>query len=117
MNQVSIIDAHVSFYSVCMFYSIAPSDSVLNVMVSNVTDVDDIAVSIEWDPPTDPNGFIRYYHIVFQQTSEVLYGSGGSASGTSTNGCPPINTTIIEERVFFNETTDAPTMIIINGLG
>ena len=101
----------------CVFYSIAPSDSVQNVMVSNVTDVDDIAVSIEWDPPTDPNGFIRYYRITFQQTSEVLYGSGGSASGTSNSGCPPMNTTIMEERVLFNETMEASTMIILNGLG
>ena len=86
-------------------------------MASNVTSVDDIAISIEWDPPTDPNGFIRYYRIAFQQTSEMLYGSGGSASGTDNSGCPPINTTIVEERVLFNGTTEAPTMIILNGLG
>ena len=86
-------------------------------MVSNINGVDDIAVFIEWDPPADPNGFIRYYRIAFQQTSDVLYGSGGSASGTGNSGCPPINTTIVEERVSFNETTEAPTMIILNGLG
>ena len=85
-------------------------------MISNVTDVDDIAVSITWDPPTDPNGVIRYYHIVFQQTSEMLYGIA-SGSGTDNSGCPPINSTIMEERVLHNGTTEVTTMITLRGLG
>ena len=47
----------------------------------------------------------------------MLYGSGSSVNGTSNSGCPPISTTIMEERVLFNETAEAPTMIILNGLG
>ena len=96
----------------------APSDSVQNVMVSNITDVDDIAVSITWDPPTNPNGIIQYYRIVFQQTSEVFYGiANGSGSSFDNSGCPPMDTTIMEERVLYNGTVEAPTMITLSGLG
>ena len=98
----------------------APSDSVQNVMVSNVTDIDDIAVCITWDPPTNPNGIIRYYRIVFQQTSEMFHGiasDSGDGSGTDNSGCPPMDTTIMEERVLYNRTVEAPTMIILSGLG
>ena len=51
---------------------IAPSDSVQNVMVSNVTDVDNIAVFITWGPPTDPNGIIHYYRVRYVQASDPL---------------------------------------------
>ena len=96
----------------------APSDSVQNVMVSNVTDIDDIAVYITWDPPTDPNGIIQYYHIIFQLTSEMFYGiASGSGSGTDNSGCPPTDTTIMEERVLDNGIVEAPTMITLSGLG
>ena len=95
-----------------------PSDSVQNVMVSSVTDIDDIAISITWDPPTSPNGIIQYYRIIFQQTSEMFYGiASGSFSGTDNIGCPPIDTTIMEERVIYNGIVEAPTMITLSGLG
>ena len=117
MNQVSYDNSHASLSYIYIF-PIAPSDSVQNVMISNVTDVDDIAVSITWDPPTDPNGVIRYYRVVFQQISEMFYGiANGSGSGTDNSGCPPINTTIMEERVLRNGTTEVTTMITLRGLG
>ena len=117
MNQVSYDNSHASL-SYIYILPIAPSDSVQNVMISNVTNVDDIAVSITWDPPTDPNGVIRYYRVVFQQTSEMSYGiASGSGSGTDNSGCPPINTTIMEERVLRNGTTEVTTMITLRGLG
>lgn len=94
-----------------IYLTTVPSNPVQNVMVSNVTDEDTVAVMISWDPPENPNGFIRYYRIEFQQT---VYGSG---SGIDSNGCPSINMTIMEERVLYNGTTEAPTMIILDELG
>ena len=117
MSQVSYDNSHIQLYY-CIHFPTAPSDPVRNVTIFNVTDVDDIAVFITWEPPTDPNGFIRYYRIAFQQTSELFYGiASGSGSGADNSGCPPIDTMIMEERVLYNETVEAATMITLSGLG
>ena len=76
MNQVSYDNSHTSL-SYMYIFSIAPSDPVQNVMISNVTDVGIITVT-KWDPPTDPNGIIRYYHVEFMQASDPLADTGGT---------------------------------------
>ena len=97
--------------------SIAPSDPVQNVMISNVTDVDDITVSITWDPPTDPNGVIRYYRVEFMQVLDPL-GVDGEDNGARRKRNIPMNVTIMVE--FANITdgsTEPPTNITLSGLG
>ena len=90
-----------------------PSDPVQNVMASNDTDNSTIAVVISWDPPACPNGVIRRYRIIFQQTEELFYSSG---SGNNSNiGCPAINTTIIEQII--STTTESSTAITLYNLG
>ena len=84
-------------------------------MISNVTDVDDIAVSITWDPPTDPNGILRYYRVEFMQASDPL-DVDGNDDRTKRN--IPLDDTIMNE---FANITDgsagAPTNIALSGLG
>lgn len=84
-----------------------PSDPVQNVMASNDTDNTTIAVVISWDPPACPNGIIRYYRLIFQQTAENI-------SGSSNNniGCPPINTTIVEQIILYNATTESSSITL-----
>ena len=90
-----------------------PSDPVQNVMASNDTDNSTIAVVISWDPPACPNGVIRRYRIIFQQTEELFYSSGSGSNGNI--GCPPINTTIIEWTI--STTNESSTAITLYNLG
>ena len=86
-------------------------------MVSNVTDFDDIAVSITWDPPTDPNGMIRYYRVQYVQASDPLADTGGTDDRRKRN--IPLDT-ITVLNVFANITDgDAGplTNITLSGLG
>ena len=85
-------------------------------MASNDTDNDTIAVVISWDPPACPNGLIRYYRIIFQQTLELFY-SSGFGSRDDNIGCPLLNITIIEKRILYNGTTEPSTMIMLDDLG
>ena len=84
-------------------------------MISNVTDVDDIAVSITWDPPTDPNGILRYYRVEFMQASDPLDVDGNDDRRKRNI---PLDVTILNE---FANITDgsagAPTDIPLSGLG
>ena len=111
MNQVSCnYNSHVQLYCVHFLYTV-PSDPVQNVMVSNVSaDLsDNIAVIVTWDPPSDPNGFIRYYRLEYQQSSDPL-----SDDRTKRN----IDLDDIVTTVFVNFTgvTEAPTDITLRGL-
>ena len=91
---------------------IAPSDPVQNVLISNVTDGNDIAVSITWDPPTDPNGIIRYYRIQFLQVSDPLDNRARRKRNI------PSDATIMNEFSYItNGSTGAPTNITLSGLG
>ena len=100
----------------CIAYiSIAPSDSVQNVMISNVTDVDDIAVSITWDPPTDPNGILRYYRVEFMQASDPLYVDGNDDRRKRNI---PLDVTMINKFVNITDgSSGASANITLSGLG
>ena len=86
---------------------IAPSDPVQNVMVSNVTDIDDIAVFITWEPPTDPNGFIHYYRVQYVQASDPLADTGGTDGNVSLD-----TVTVLNEFVNISETDPGPIITI-----
>ena len=89
-----------------MYIVLVPSDPVQNVVVTNVTDSDDtIAVMISWDPPSDPNGFIRYYRVEFQ-----LILDGGC-------GDDPSDSEMMNNFANFSGTSEAPTITILDGLG
>ena len=104
---------HINVHISC----IVPSTPPQNVMVSNVTDGDDIAVMVTWEPPSDPNGIIRYYRVEFQQISDPLDNDGIGKRNA------PLNDTVMNE--FANITsggtgtisTGAPTMVTLSGLG
>ena len=106
-----------------LFASTVESDNPLtllpvhNVTISNVTDVDDIAVIIEWLPPADPNGIIVYYRVQYMQESNPFDNANGSDSGRRKQNIP-LNTTVVT--VFTNITegsNGAPTNIKLRGLG
>ena len=86
-----------------------PSDPVQNVIISNVTDIDDIAVSITWDPPTDPNGIIHYYRVEFMQVSDPL------DNGARRKRNIPLDAIVMNE--FANITDGGPTNVTLSGLG
>ena len=114
MNHVShivIIIMHVCTNCIVYILCTAPSSPV-NVMISNVTDGDDIAVLIKWDPPSDPNGIIRYYRIEFEQDFDPLDNDSRAKSNIS------LNDTVMN--VFVNSTSgssEAPTNVTVSGLG
>ena len=87
-------------------------------MVSNVTDIDDIAVSIIWDPPTDPNGIIQYYRIQYVQASDPLADTGGTDGRRKRN--IPLDTTTVLNELAANITDEGVgplTSITLSGLG
>ena len=77
---------------------IAPSTPVQNVMISNITDSDNIAVLISWDSPSDPNGIIRYYRIEIVQAFNPLDNNDRRKRNI------PLDDTILN--VFVNITSD-----------
>ena len=88
-----------------MFYTaLVPSDSVQDVVVTNVTD-DTVAVMISWDPPSDPNGLISYYRLEFQ-----LILDGGC-------GDDPSDSEVMNNFANCSGTSEPPTMIILDELG
>ena len=103
----------IHMYNCIVYIScIAPSVSPQNVMISNVTDDDDIAVSITWDPPSDPNGIIQYYLVEFEQVLDPLDNDGRGKRNS------PLNDTVMN--VFTNITSGsfgAPTSVTLSGLG
>ena len=103
----------IHMYNNCIVHisCIAPSVPVQNVMISNATGGDDIAIVITWDPPSDPNGIIQYYRVEFQQISDPLDNGGRRKRNI------PLDNTMMN--VFANITsgTGAPTNITLSGLG
>ena len=90
----------------------APTAPVQNVMISNVTDSDDIAVLIIWDPPRDPNGIIRYYLIEYEQIFDPLVNDDRGKRNI------PLDDKVMN--VFVNSTngsSEAPTNVTLSGLG
>ena len=114
MNHVShIMIATVHVCTNCIVYipCTVPSSPV-NVMMSNITDSDDIAVLITWDPPSDPNGVIHYYRIEFEQDFDPLDNDGRAKRNI------PLDDTVMN--VFVNITSgssEAPTRVTLSGLG
>ena len=90
----------------------APTAPVQNVMIFNVTDSDDIAVLIIWDPPSDLNGIIHYYLIEYEQIFDTLDNDDRGKRNI------PLDDT--EMNVFVNSTSGsgkAPTNVTLSGLG
>ena len=105
-----------------MISYVVPIMLVQNVVVSNVNDSDDIAVFIEWDPPTDPNGVIRYYRVQFMQVLDPLDdgddGSGDDGSGGGRKRNIPLDVTVMNVFTNITDGSDgAPTNITLSGLG
>ncbi|XP_065904155.1 cell adhesion molecule DSCAML1-like isoform X2 [Dysidea avara] len=100
-NQVG--ESDVNGTTMIMTDESIPSDPVQNVVVTNVTD-DTIAVMISWDPPSDPNGFIRYYRVEFQ-----LILDGGC-------GDDPSDSEVMNSFANFSGTSEPPTMVTLTGL-
>ena len=84
--------------------STVPSNRVRNVMVRNV--VNDTAVMISWDPPSDPNGFIRYYRVEFQLIPD-----------SSRCQVAPLASEVMNRFTNFSGSNEAPTSIILDELG
>ena len=103
MNQVRLDISIIKSVLLPYLYAV-PSDPVQNVAVTNVTD-NTIAVMISWDPPSDPNGFIRYYRVEFQ-----LILDGGC-------GDDPSDSEVMNSFANYSGTSEAPTMITLTGLG
>ena len=95
----------------------APATTVQNIMIVNLTDPV-ISVVFTWDPPSDPNGFIRYYRVEFQEISDGsgagdIDGSGGGRRKRVT----PVNTEVMNEFSNFTGPGEAPTNITLDNLG
>ena len=113
-GQLLFCTLMIHMYNNCIVYisCVVPSTPPRNVMVSNVTDDDDIAIVITWDPPSDPNGIIQYYRVEYQQISDPLDNDGRGKRNAD------LNDTVMN--VFANITTGsfgAPTTVTLNGLG
>ena len=93
-----------------MFFTV-PSTPVQNIRIVNVTDDPVITVVLMWDPPSHPNGIIRYYRIEFQQLSD-----GGGNLGRKKR-VVPVETELMN--VFANITGfgEAPTNLTLSNLG
>ena len=115
MNQVSYDNLHIQLYY-CIHYPIAPSDPVQNVMVSNVTDIDDIAVFITWEPPNDPNGIIQYYRVQYVQASDPLTDTGDTGGRRRRN--IHLNATVLNEFANITDKGAGPrTSVTLSELG
>ena len=85
-------------------------------MISNVTDADDIAVLIEWQPPADPNGIITYYRVQYAQVLDPLDDDNDSDRGRRKRNIP-LNTTVVTVFTNITEGSDgAPTSTTLSGL-
>ena len=87
-------------------------------MISNVTDVDDIAVSITWDPPNDPNGVIRYYRVEFMQASDPLADTSGPLTGGRRKRNIPLDTAVMNKFANITDLGAGPlTSVTLQRLG
>ena len=84
-----------------------PGSPVQNVMISNVIDGDGIAVLITWDPPSVPNGIIRYYRVEFEQVFDPLDHDGSGMDDAVMN----------VSVVITSGSGDAPTNVTLSDLG
>ena len=109
---------HTYNFIIAYIFPIVLINPVQNVMVSNVTDIDDIAVFITWEPPNDPNSFIHYYHVQYVQTSDPLADTGSTGSA---DGNVSLDTdTVLNEFANISEADPCPIIsitLIIRGLG
>ena len=105
----------VKLFIVYISCVLAPSVTVENVMISNITDGgSDIAIVIEWNPPAYPNGIIRYYRVEFRQILDPL--DVGSDSTRKRNVL--LDETVMNVFANITEENDgAPTNVTISGLG
>ena len=69
-----------------------------------------ISVVFTWDPPSDPNGFIRYYRVEFQEISD-------GSSGGRRKRVTPINTVVMNAFTNFTGPGEALTNITLDNLG
>ena len=94
---------------------VAPSVSIQNVMISNITDSGrDIAIVIEWDPPAYPNGIIRYYRVEFGQILDSL----DVGNDNTRKRYILLDETVMDAFANITEDSDgAPTNVTIGGLG
>ena len=94
---------------------VAPSVSIQNVMISNITDSGrDIAIVIEWDPPAYPNGIIRYYRVEFGQILDSL----DVGNDNIRKRYILLDETVMDAFANITEDSDgAPTNVTIGGLG
>ena len=119
MNRVSYDNSHIQLYYY-IYFPTAPSDPVQNVMVSNVTstEVNNISVFITWNPPTDPNGIIRYYRVQYVQASDPLADDTGDTGGRRKRNIPLDTTTVLNEFVnITDEGVEPRTSITLRELG
>ena len=93
----------------CYCILTAPDTPVQNIMIQNLTDAV-ISVVFTWDPPSDPNGFIRYYRVEYQEISD---GSGGGRR----KRVMPLSTEPMNEFANFTGPGEAPTNITLDMLG
>ena len=70
-----------------------------------------ITVVFTWDPPSHPNGIIRYYRIEFQQLSD-----GGGSLGRKKR-VAPVDTEPIDVFVNITGFGEAPTNLTLSNLG
>ena len=85
-------------------------------MVSNVTDVDDIAVSITWDHPAYPNGIIRYYRVQYVEVSDPLANTSDTGGRRKKN--IPLDATVLNEFANITDEGAGPHInVTLSGLG
>ena len=80
-------------------------------MIANDTNDPVISVVFTWDPPSDPNGIIRYYRVKFQQIAD---GSGGIGRRKRVAA---LDNEIMNEFANFTGSGEAPTNITLTNLG
>ena len=112
-NESSELNCFIDIYNCIVYIScIAPSTPVQNVMISNVTEGDDIAIFVTWDPPGDPNGIILYYRIEFEQILDSLDNDGRGKRNFSLDNS--VMSMVINVT---SGNSKAPVSITLSGLG
>ena len=85
-----------------------PATPVQNIRIVNDTNDPVISVVFTWDPPSDPNGIIRYYRVEFQQ----IAGGLGRRKRVAA-----LDNEIMNEFANFTASGEAPTNITLTNLG
>ena len=92
-------------------YFTVPATPVQNIRIVNDTNDPVISVVFTWDPPSDPNGIIRYYRVEFQQVAD---GSGGIGRRKRVAA---LDNEIMNEFANFTGSGEARTNITLTNLG